>query len=86
MATATVPLSNRVEVNLKREFDETAEELGLTSTAALTVLMKRFVAEGGFPFAVKRTTPSAAEYAADMDERYRRMLSGDETEHDLVEV
>jgi len=50
MATATVPLVNRVDATLKREFDSTAEELGLTPTVALTVFMKRFVADGGFPF------------------------------------
>lgn len=85
MAT-TVPLSNRVEVNLKREFDSTAEELGLTPTAALTVFMKRFVADGGFPFAVNKRVPSEYEYALDMDERYKAMLTGKETEHDLIEV
>lgn len=54
MATATVPLVNRVDATLKREFDSTAEELGLTPTVALTVFMKRFVANGGFPFDVRK--------------------------------
>ena len=85
MAT-TVPLSNRVEINLKREFDNTAEELGLTPTAALTVFMKRFVADGGFPFAVNKRVPTEYEYSLDMDERYRSMRAGNEAEHDLIEV
>lgn len=85
-SNATVPLGNRVSPVLKREFDETAEELGLTPTAALTVFMKRFVAEGGFPFDVRRHVPTSREYAAEMDSRYQRMLAGNETEHDLVEA
>lgn len=86
MATMTTPLGNRVDVELKREFDRTADEIGITSTAALTVFMKRFVNEGGFPFAVRKPVPSEAEFAAEMEMRYRRMLSGEESEHGLVEA
>lgn len=86
MAITTAPLGNRVDVNLKRAFEATAEELGLSATSALTVFMKRFVEDGGFPFDVRRRTPSVTEYAAEMDTRYRAMCDGNETEHDLVEV
>lgn len=83
--SATIPLGNRVDVNLKREFDHTAEELGLTPTAAITVFMKRFVTDGGFPFDVRRHTPTETEFTAEMDARYQRMLAGRETQHDLFE-
>lgn len=86
MTTATVPLSNRVDATLKSEFDKTAIELGLTPTSALTVFMKRFVEEGGFPFEVRRKVPSRAEFAAEMEARYERMLAGHETEHELMEA
>ena len=86
MATATAPLGNRVDVSLKREFDATAEEIGLTPTAALTVFMKRFVADGGFPFEVRRPVPTEEEYAREMDARYRRMRAGDAVARDLVEA
>lgn len=36
-SNTTVPLGNRVDINLKREFDSTAEDLGLTPTVAITV-------------------------------------------------
>lgn len=85
MNTTTIPLGNRVDVNLKREFDDTAEELGLTPTAALTVFMKRFVHDGGFPFDVRIPAPSKAEFTSEMEARYERMLAGHETEHALVE-
>lgn len=86
MATATAPLGNRVDVNLKREFDKTAEDIGMTSTAAITVFMKRFVSDGGFPFAVRRPVPTEAEFSAEMETRYRRMLAGEESEHELMEA
>lgn len=85
-SNVTVALGNRVDANLKRAFEETAEDLGLSATAALSVLMKRFVDDGGFPFAVRKKVPSEVEFAAEMDRRYERMLEGHETEHDLVEV
>ena len=82
----TVPLGNRVNTALKREFEETAEELGMTSTTALTVCMKRFVEDGGFPFEVRRRVPTEEEFAAEMDERYRLMRAGEGAYHDLAEV
>lgn len=82
---ATVPLGNRVDANLKREFDATAEELGLSPTAALTVFMKRFVVDGGFPFEVKKNAPTREVFTAEMEARYARMLAGRETQHELIE-
>ena len=86
MATKTAPLGNRVDAELKRKFDETADHIGIGSTAALTVFMKRFVADGGFPFDVRIPTPTKEQFVEEMSARYERMLSGQETEHDLVEV
>lgn len=88
MATMTAPLGNRVDVDLKREFDKTAEEIGMTSTAALTVFMKRFVNDGGFPFAVRKpaAVPTEEEFVAEMEARYQRMLDGEYVVHDLIEA
>lgn len=86
MASTTAPLGNRVDINLKRAFEVTAEDLGLSATSALTVFMKRFVEDGGFPFDVRRRIPSESEHTAEMDARYRSMRDGNEAEHDLVEI
>ena len=86
MTTATIPLSNRVDATLKKQFDATAAELGLTSTSALTVLMKRFVDEGGFPFEMRRRVPTKQEFTQEMEARYERMLAGHETAHELLEA
>ena len=46
-------MSIRIDDGLKRGFDEVARGIGLSTTAAVTVMMKRFVDERGFPFDVK---------------------------------
>lgn len=56
-STTTVPLGSRVDINLKREFDSTAEDLGLTPTVAITVFMKRFVQDGGIPLRRAQANP-----------------------------
>lgn len=86
MATATAQLGNRVDAELKRQFDKTAEDIGMTPTAALTVFMKRFVSDGGFPFAVRRPVPTEEQFAAEMEARYQRMLDGERVVHDLIEA
>lgn len=48
--------------------------------------MKRFVNDGGFPFDVGKPVPSKSEFSAEMEARYRKMLAGAESEHDLIEV
>lgn len=82
----TVSLGSRVDAGLKAEFDETATDLGLSPSAAITVLMKRFVDEGGFPFEVRRYVPSKREYEAKMLSTLDAMRAGQETVHELVEV
>ena len=48
--------------------------------------MKRFVDEGGFPFAVRKRVPTEVEFAREMDARYHSMLEGNEESHDLMEA
>lgn len=86
MTTTTVLLDFSVDAELKREFEETAGELGIDPTAALTTFMERFVADRGFPFDAEACVPTREQFVEEMSSRYQRMLAGDETEHDLVEV
>ena len=51
MATSTLTL--RMDNALKHQVDSISHGLGLTTTAVLTVMAKRFVAERGFPFEVR---------------------------------
>ena len=86
MATTTTPLDHRVDADLKREFDKTAEGMGITPTAALTVFMKRLVS--GEASRLPSAGPSRAMRCS--PPRWRCAIAGcsrgRDTEHGLVEA
>lgn len=49
---AQTNISIRVEENLKKQFDSLCEELGLSMSTAINIFLKRFIREGGLPFAL----------------------------------
>ena len=51
--TATVTLNTKLTADEKKKFVETAEALGLSSSCALKVLIRKFNEVGGFPFDVR---------------------------------
>lgn len=52
--TATVTLNTKVDPQEKERFTEIAESLGMSASAALKVLIRKFNNVGGFPFIVRR--------------------------------
>ena len=54
----------KIEPKLKQDMDRVANDLGLTTTDALRVFMKQFVAHRGFPFAVH--IPKEPRYNAEV--------------------
>jgi addiction module RelB/DinJ family antitoxin len=46
-------ISSRVDDALKTQADIVAENIGISLSSAINIFLKRFVAEGGFPFEVK---------------------------------
>ena len=52
---ATVTLNTKLTPDEKQKFVETAEALGLSSSSALKVLIRKFNEVGGFPFEVRRS-------------------------------
>ena len=49
----------RIDENLKKEFEELCQELGLSMTAAFTVFAKTAVRRQGIPFEISREVPNA---------------------------
>lgn len=86
MSAGTVTLGNRIDANLKREFDATANEMGISPTSAISVFMKRFVLERGFPFDTRLPVPTSEEFAREMDRRYDELAAGNAQAHDLIEL
>jgi len=52
----------KIDSDLKRDMDNITGELGLTTTDALRVFMKHFVARRGFPFPVEVLVPYMPKY------------------------
>lgn len=52
---ADVTLNTKLTADEKRKFVETAEALGLSSSSALKVFVRKFIEVGGFPFDVRRS-------------------------------
>lgn len=46
-------ISSRVDTELKMRAEAVADSIGLSLSSVITVFLKRFVEEQGFPFAVK---------------------------------
>ena len=54
----------RIDEDLKREFDNLCQDLGLTMTAAFTVFAKTAVRRQRIPFEISRDIPNAETIAA----------------------
>ena len=46
-------MSLRVDETLKKQAEQISGELGISLSAAVNIFLKKFVTEGGFPFALK---------------------------------
>lgn len=55
---AQTNINIRIEENLKREFDNLCQDLGLTMTTAFTVFAKSAVRRQGIPFEITRNLPN----------------------------
>lgn len=50
----TTNLNIRIDKELKKEADKLFSDLGLTTTAAITIFLKQCVSCNGIPFDIKR--------------------------------
>ena len=83
MSTSTFNI--RMDEDLKRNVDEVAKSIGLTSTAAFNVFARQFVAHNGFPFAVVAPVPTERKFAEEMDRIYVSMKDAQPSTHELIE-
>jgi len=61
---AQTSINIRMDENLKREFDELCNDLGLTMTAAFTVFAKTVVRRQRIPFEISKDVSNAETVAA----------------------
>lgn len=72
MTAAMFPQDNSVDEALKRDFEQTAANIGPTSTEALAIFMECFVSEEGFPFDAERCAPKKERLFKEMAEKCRK--------------
>lgn len=63
-ACLVATVSARVDDQLKMEAERVADSIGVPLSTAIHVFLKRFAAEGGFPFPVKAAEQRPAVYDA----------------------
>lgn len=61
-------ISARIDDQLKSDADKIADSIGITLSAAITVFLKKFVSERGFPFEVKASARLIDPLALSTDE------------------
>lgn len=78
----------RVDDNLKKEADELFASLGMNTTTAISIFLRKAVDYGGIPFRIKRLEPSketlkSMQEASDPTIKRKRYTSVDEIMKDL---
>lgn len=66
----------RMEENLKKQFDNLCNELGLTMTSAINIFAKTMVRQKGMPFEISLHIPNEETLQAIDDVNNERNLSG----------
>ena len=70
--TDTVPIDSELSAAERTQFEAIAQNIGLSSATAVRMFVRRFNAEGGFPFPVH--TPVKRAYDALYDEELAQQL------------
>lgn len=81
--TKTAVISARIDPELKESTEQIFQELGLTTTQAITLFYKQVALQHGLPFAVKLPNETTQQALAEAKARYN-LTSFDDTE-DLFE-
>lgn len=69
-------LNVRMDENLKRDFDQTCNDLGLTMSTAITMLAKKMTREKRIPFEVSIDPFYSESNMAALDESIKQFQSG----------
>ena len=89
---AQTNVSIRMDENLKKQFDEFCDDMGLTMSAAFTIFAKKAVREYRIPFEIGAKRPNAETLAAlqEVEEMkanpsaYKQYASVDEMMEDIL--
>jgi addiction module RelB/DinJ family antitoxin len=83
----TENLTMRVDSDLKHDAADCAAEIGMPLTTAVTVFLKKFVADRGFPWQVQapaRLKPEVLEAYKEAEEAYKRGEATEQSPTDFL--
>lgn len=85
---AQAQLNIRIDEELKRNFEITCKDLGMSIGTAFTIFAKKVCREQRIPFEISVDPFYSAENVAELERRIADVNSGKSTlkEHDLIEV
>ena len=84
MALATV--SARIDAEDKRSFDSFCSSVGLTSSAALNIFVKKVIREHRIPFEIECDPFLSESNLRFLREGIKQLNAGKGVEHELIEV
>lgn len=76
----------RVDDELKQQAETILSDIGLSTSAAMTVFLKQIVKCNGIPFELKADPFYSAENQARLDRAIERMERTGGTVHEIIEV
>ena len=79
-------LNMRVDDDLKAAVDLICDNIGITTTAAVTMFLKQMVRVNGLPFEVKADPFYSAEYMAALAQSLAQLKNGKVVEKSLAEL
>ena len=79
-------LNMRIDDDLKAAADLICDNIGITTTAAVTMFLKQMVRVNGLPFEIKADPFYSAENMADLAESLTQLKNGKVVEKSLTEL
>ena len=79
-------LNMRIDDDLKKAVDNICEDIGITTSAAVTMFLKQMVRVNGIPFEVKADPFYSAENLAALAESLAQLKNGKVVEKSLTEL
>lgn len=80
-----VTMSVRMNAEIKRQFEDFCEEVGLTPTAAVNIFVRTVLREGRIPFEIKGDRDNHEKQMERLRRGIEQLNAGKGQEHELIE-
>lgn len=80
-----ITMSVRMDAEIKRQFEDFCEEVGLTPTAAVNIFVRTVLREGRIPFEIKGDRDRHEKQMERLHRGVEQLNAGKGQEHELIE-